>query len=233
MANTPLRSANAPARLSSAAAYDTWELTSPTLYQRFGKRVLDVVASVLLLIILTPVMATIALAVLITSGRPIFYSASRVGRNGTSFRIRKFRSMVKDADARLAAWKTANPELYKQFEQGYKLERDPRITSFGRFLRCSSLDELPQLFNVIKGDMSLVGPRPVVQDELTKFGDARFTINQHRPGLTGPWQVGGRNKISHDVRREMELDYVSNISFTRDIAILLATALSPFKYDGL
>lgn len=232
MANTPLRSANAPARLTSPT-YDTWQRARPSLYRRYGKRALDIVCSVLLLIILAPVILTIAVAVLITSGTPIFYSAERVGRKGRSFRVHKFRSMVKDADARLAAWKTANPELYAQFEHGYKLKRDPRITSFGRFLRCSSLDELPQLLNVIKGDMSLVGPRPVVQDELTKFGDARFAINEHRPGVTGPWQVGGRNKIPHEVRREMELDYVSNISLARDIRILLATALAPFKYDGL
>ena len=145
----------------------------------------------------------------------------------------KVRTMVPDAEAVLLNWQETRPDLFNEFIRCYKIDDDPRITPLGRFLRRCSLDELPQLINVVLGHMSLVGPRPVVSNELALYGNAANLVLQHRPGVTGPWQIGGRNKLSSIEKCEMDVDYVTNTGLSRDLRILCATILVPFKYDGL
>jgi len=179
-----------------------------------------------------PIILLLALAVGVTSGWPVFYRADRVGRDGRTFRIIKLRTMVQNADALLMVWQLENPALFEEFERDYKLSHDPRVTRLGRFLRRSSLDELPQLLNVIAGQMSLVGPRPVVTAELKKYGDAAPRLLRQRPGLTGAWQVGGRNQVTYSERARIELDYVSSVGFLKDVTILVSTFFAPFRFNG-
>ncbi|MFQ3622867.1 MAG: sugar transferase, partial [Acetobacteraceae bacterium] len=187
------------------------------------KRLIDVLGAAALLVALAPFMAVIALLVA-RDGGPVFYSHQRVGRGGTLFGCLKFRSMVVDAEARLAALLERDPMARAEWEATRKLRDDPRITPVGRFLRATSLDELPQLFNVLAGQMSLVGPRPVQQGELAQFyGVAAAHYRAVRPGLTGPWQISGRNDTSYAQRVALDVAYVERATVLTDLAILLRT----------
>jgi undecaprenyl-phosphate galactose phosphotransferase len=155
---------------------------------------------------------------------PIFYSQYRVGRGGILFRCLKYRSMAPDADEKLRCWSIENPALYQEYLKTFKLTDDPRITKFGAWLRKTSLDELPQFWNVFIGDMSLVGPRPVVKRELVEFyGPAARLYERVRPGLTGLWQVRGRSNTSYEERVVFDEWYILNWSFWYDLVILLQT----------
>jgi undecaprenyl-phosphate galactose phosphotransferase len=186
------------------------------------KRAVDVVASILGLAVVSPVIAAAALAVK-RDGGPAFYSQIRIGSNGRPIRIWKLRSMATDSDERLEHLLKAKPELRESWERDRKLKDDPRITWIGGFLRKSAIDELPQLLNVLIGDMSLVGPRPILRDEVTRYGDsARFYLGV-RPGMTGLWQVSGRNDISYERRIELDAWYVRNWSLWVDTVVVLKT----------
>lgn len=203
-----------------------------TFYQRVGKRLLDIVLGIVLLIVFLPLMAVAALAMLATSGWPALYSAERVGKHGRPFRIRKIRTMVRDADEVLNRWREKHPQLYAHYEREFKFENDPRVTTLGRFLRRSSLDELPQLWNVIRGEMSLVGPRPVCRTELRNYGDYSRVFLSVAPGMTGNWQVNGRTRIAYPQRSRVELAYCRSVTLFGDLAILLRTLAAPFRFDG-
>lgn len=203
-----------------------------TFYGRRGKRLLDVALGALLFVALLPVTAVVVLAVLLMSGWPALYSAERVGKGGRSFRVWKFRTMVRGADKVLQRWMETDPDLAAEYERGFKVEDDPRVTALGRFLRRSSLDELPQLWNVIKGDMSLVGPRPIVEAEIAKYGDQAGVLLSVRPGLTGRWQVNGRNHVKYPDRMWVELDYCRSVDLLGDMAILVRTLTAPLRYNG-
>jgi len=170
-----------------------------------------------------PLLFLIAIAVKFADPGPILYRHRRVGRNGKAFECLKFRTMVVDADAILHRHLSSSCDAAREWAENQKLKRDPRITPLGAVLRKTSLDELPQLFNILKGDMSLVGPRPIVVSEVAKYGEC---INQYmcaRPGLTGPWQVSGRNDVDYARRVWLDSQYVENWSFWRDVAIITKT----------
>jgi exopolysaccharide biosynthesis polyprenyl glycosylphosphotransferase len=187
--------------------------------QQWVKRVLDVVLASLALVVLSPVMAAVALAVKLTDGGPILFGQTRVGRDGELIRVWKFRSMVVDAEARLAALQADNERNGPLF----KLEHDPRVTRVGRFIRSTSLDELPQLFNVLRGDMSVVGPRPALPSEVAQFDDRLLDRLRMRPGITGLWQVEARDNPHFGAYRRLDLFYVDNWSLSLDIVVLVAT----------
>lgn len=193
------------------------------------KRIIDVALSTMGLIVLLPVFAVIALAIKIESKGPVFFKHMRIGKNGKVMEMYKFRSMVINAEELM---KNFTPEQMKEYNENYKLKDDPRITKVGKFLRRTSLDELPQLINIIKGDLSIIGPRPVVKDELEKYGLNSQKFLSVTPGLTGYWAANGRSCKSYDERIEMELYYVENMSFKLDIKIFFKTILSVLKREG-
>lgn len=196
--------------------YNTWDPSYSTLLL---KRTLDVIIAALACVVLLPVAALIALAIRLDSGGPIIFSQRRAGRHGRAFKIYKFRTMVPDAEARLAEVVS----LDRLAEPVFKLESDPRVTRAGRLLRRSSLDEIPQLVNVLRGEMSLVGPRPEQIELVERYGfEQRFRLDV-KPGITGPMQVFGRGQLTFEERLAVERDYIENHSFARDLVILALT----------
>ncbi len=194
-----------------------------------AKRCFDFVVSACLLVAGLPVMVLTCLLVAATcKGWPVIYWQRRVGYRGRMFHCYKFRTMVTDAETALTRLLEEDADLRGEYERHFKLLKDPRVTRFGRFLRKSSLDELPQLINVLRGDMSLVGPRPLVPDELVHYGPSVPVLLSVRPGITGLWQVSGRNKLPYPERAEVELDYVANHTFLQDLRILGRTVVQMF-----
>jgi exopolysaccharide production protein ExoY len=193
-------------------------------YTRWGKRVFELILVFLAFPIWGLLYGLIALALLLSQGRPIHYRSTRIGRGGREFKVWKFRTMKLHADSALAVLLTADPLLAQEFKDAFKLRLDPRVTTVGRFLRCASLDELPQLINVIKGDMGLIGPRPVLRVEMDElYGVHAAEIMRFRPGLTGLWQVSGRSLTSYAERVALDLRYTQACSLFADLAILLKT----------
>ena len=195
----------------------------------FFKRLFDIVLSVVAIILLSPILLILFIIVKTTSKGPAIYKHKRVGKDGKTIYIYKFRSMVVDADKMIHNF---TPEQKAEFEKNFKLENDPRVTKIGKFLRKTSLDELPQLFNILKGDMAFIGPRPVTQAETELYGSNRELLLSIRPGLTGFWASNGRSDTSYKRRRAMELYYVKNRSFGFDIKIFFKTVISVFKGEG-
>jgi lipopolysaccharide/colanic/teichoic acid biosynthesis glycosyltransferase len=196
------------------------------------KRAFDIVGASLLLLLFLPLMFFIGIIMFSLEGGDIFFAHQRVGYRGRPFRCFKFRSMVVDAEAALARYLAENPAARQEWEATQKLRDDPRVTPLGRFLRATSLDELPQLFNVVAGDMSLVGPRPIVRNEIARYGIYFQHYASARPGLTGPWQVSGRSDIDYDRRVELDRNYVTAWSFSGDVLILLRTVKVVFGRVG-
>lgn len=197
------------------------------------KRLFDYGLALCLLIVLLPLLGGIALLIKMTSRGPALYTAERVGRGGRKFRCYKFRTMYQDADDRLAHLLRNDASVKKEWEQFRKIRNDPRVTPLGRFLRATSLDELLQIFNVLKGDMSLVGPRPVTQEEITVYyKEAAELYYCVPPGLTGLWQVSGRSHLGYDVRITLDSLYVRNWNIWLDIMILVKTARVILKKEG-
>ena len=193
------------------------------LYGEFFKRLFDIVFSLSVLILFSPIYMILALLIAISSKGPIFYVQERVGKNYRSFNCIKFRTMVSNADEILVEMMATSPSLRAEFEDNFKLKTDPRITKIGHFLRVTSLDEFPQFWNVLKGDMSVVGPRPLVAEELIKYGDYINHVLTIRPGITGLWQVSGRNDIPYPRRVQIDLHYVNFRNFWLDLRIILKT----------
>jgi len=201
----------------------TWAGTaSPTFYQRIGKRLLDISLGIVLFILFLPLMALAALAVLVMSGGPIFYRDRRLGGHGRPFGMLKFRTMARNADAALSELLRTNPVLLDEYRKSLKLRHDPRRTRVGTILRRLSIDELPQLWHVITGEMSLVGPRPYAVGERGLLSE-HPEILMRTPAVTGPWQVRGRNGLPPKVRIALDARYVSDITLARDLRYLLAT----------
>ena len=171
----------------------------------------------------SPVFLLLATLVRLSSPGPVFYVQRRVGRGYKRFGCIKFRTMREDADSVLARVLSADPELKAEFDRDFKLRQDPRITWIGRWLRRTSLDELPQFLNVLRGEMSVVGPRPIVDKELNRYGPYMDEVAAVRPGLTGLWQVSGRNNLSYKKRVKLDLAYSRGRSFSLDLAIILRT----------
>jgi exopolysaccharide production protein ExoY len=187
------------------------------------KRIFDVLGASAAIILLFPMLMLLAAIIKLSDGGPILYRHNRVGRNGALFPCLKFRTMVTDADQALKRHLISNTDAAREWEQTQKLKNDPRITSLGAILRVTSLDELPQLFNIIRGEMSFVGPRPIVVAEIPKYGAHIEPYLRARPGLTGAWQVSGRNDVSYESRVTLDREYVEGWSFRRDLMILIKT----------
>jgi lipopolysaccharide/colanic/teichoic acid biosynthesis glycosyltransferase len=195
----------------------------------FFKRLLDIVLSIIGLIICALPMAIIAL--LIRAGSPggAIYVHNRIGKNGKTIPLLKFRTMYNSADEMLNSFTS---EQKAEWQENFKLDNDPRVTKIGKFLRRSSLDELPQLVNILKGDLSIVGPRPIVTEELEKYGDNKEAFLSVPPGLTGYWQAYARSTCTYEQRMEMELYYVENANFWWDIKIIFATVGAVLRGRG-
>ena len=198
------------------------------------KRLIDILGGLVGCVLLVPITMAVYIArkVLKEDDGPMFYEHLRYGKDGKKFRIYKFRSMCIDADKKLKEYLEQNEEAKKEFEENHKLKDDPRITKLGKFIRKTSIDELPQFVNVLKGDMSLIGPRPIVDGEIEKYGENKDKFLSVRPGLTGYWAANGRSDITYEERMKMELYYVDNISFKLDIQIFFKTIISVIKKEG-
>jgi len=215
------------------AGWPLLELEMPRLHllQVVLKRTVDVVVTSVAIVLLAPVGLAITLAIRYGTPGPAIFRQERLGLGGRAFRLWKFRSMRADAEAILKA----DPFLYRRYvENDYKLspDEDPRVTRVGRFLRRTSLDELPQLFNVLLGDMSLVGPRPVVPAEIEHYGEDARVFLAVKPGLTGLWQVNGRSDVPYPERAQLDIDYINSWSLGKDLAILAATASAVLRRRG-
>lgn len=197
------------------------------------KRAFDVVFSIFALLFTFPLFMTIAILIRLQSPGPIIYAHERIGRGGKSFKCFKFRSMYVDADIRLTELLKNDLSLKEEWEKSYKLKNDPRITPIGKFLRKSSLDELPQFLNVLKGDLSVVGPRPVVKAELQQhFKEKAQKILSVRPGITGLWQVSGRSNTTYEQRVALDVHYIENHNFLYDLYLVLKTIPALFLRKG-
>ncbi len=197
-------------------------------FRRVVKRAFDLVAASLALAVLSPVLITIGLLVRLTSRGPALFTQTRIGVNGREFRIVKFRTMCADAEQKLAALAAANESDGLLF----KMREDPRITRIGRVLRRFSLDELPQLLNVVTGSMSLVGPRPPLPDEVARYGDDVRRRLLVKPGITGLWQISGRSDLSWEESVRLDLRYVEDWSLSLDLQVLWKTARAVMRADG-
>ncbi|MCI3132729.1 sugar transferase [Phenylobacterium aquaticum] len=184
------------------------------------------------LVFVTPLMLAVAIGIKLQDGGPILFGHQRIGFGGRSFRCWKFRSMVVDAESRLQALLVKDPAAKAEWEADHKLRMDPRVTAFGRFLRVSSLDELPQLLNVIAGEMSLVGPRPIVSAEVARYGRWFKAYTSVRPGITGLWQISGRNDVSYRQRVAMDVLFARKRSVGQYIRILLGTVPAVLSRSG-
>ena len=187
------------------------------------KSILDFVFSFLLIIFLIPLLLLIVIIIKINSKGPILFTQKRIGKNNITFYCYKFRTMHHESKYLLKEILIKNPNFKSEFSESRKIINDPRITKIGKFLRFSSLDELPQIFNVLTGDMSLIGPRPIVKSEIKKYGNDFKKVFSNKPGISGLWQVSGRNKLSYNKRVELDIFYSENISFRLDIKIFLKT----------
>jgi lipopolysaccharide/colanic/teichoic acid biosynthesis glycosyltransferase len=185
------------------------------------KRLIDLLGAAAALLLLAPIMAVLAAVVKLTSPGPVLFTHTRLGRGGAEFRCYKFRTMVADAEDVLAR----SPELQAKFEVNFKLARDPRLTSVGAFLRRTSLDELPQFYNVLNGTMSLIGPRPIVPRERAKYGPCIDRLLSVKPGLGGAWQAYGRSNTTYEQRIALDMYYIDNRSLLLDLKIILLTTL--------
>lgn len=213
---------------SKAAASNTHSVKPKPIYD-FVKRVFDIVWSLIGLIVLSPVFIILSILVKTTSEGPVFFAHKRVGKGGKTIKIYKFRSMVTNAEELI---KQFTPEQKAEYEKNFKLENDPRVTKVGNFMRKTSLDELPQLINILKGDISIVGPRPVMDVETKIYGNYRDMLLSVKPGLTGFWAANGRSHTTYTRRRAMEIYYVKNRSVLLDLKIIFKTFISVFKREG-
>lgn len=193
------------------------------------KRTTDVTLSSLALIVLMPLILCIGLIIKLDSKGSVFYKQKRIGKNGKYFMIYKFRTMVSDASN---LKKYFSEEQMKEYRENYKVKDDPRITKIGKILRKTSLDELPQLINIIKGDLAIIGPRPVVDNEIDKYGIYKDKFLSVTPGLTENWAANGRSCTSYDERMKLELEYVDNISLKMDMQVFFKTIITVLKKEG-
>jgi Sugar transferases involved in lipopolysaccharide synthesis len=197
-----------------------------------AKRIFDVAVSAALIVFFLPLFAVIAIMVKLSSPGPALFGHRRLGHRGVPFRCYKFRTMVTNSNEVLADLLSRDPVAREEWNAKHKLRKDPRVTSFGQFLRTSSLDELPQLFNVLLGDMSLVGPRPIVTEEIQRYRHHFMDYASARPGMTGLWQVSGRSNCDYDRRVQLDVTYVRNWNLLKDFVILLRTVKVVFAREG-
>jgi exopolysaccharide production protein ExoY len=196
------------------------------------KRIIDFSGALVVLLLASPLLVIVGCVLILRDGRPILFRHKRIGRGGQIFYCLKFRTMVQNSNQVLLDHLATNPAAMKEWVATRKLKEDPRVTKVGAFLRKSSLDEVPQFINVLKGEMSLVGPRPIVRDEVVYYGDRIADYERVKPGLTGPWQIGGRSDLSYKRRVDMDCEYASGLSLRKDLWILLRTIPAVLKSNG-
>ncbi|NIZ18952.1 sugar transferase [Entomospira culicis] len=204
------------------------------IYTAIFKRLFDLFFALLFLLLLSPLLILISVAIKIASGNaPIFYGHQRLGKNGVIFTCWKFRTMIPKAQEKLQDILQNDPTLAQEFNQTQKLKRDPRIIpGIGHFLRRSSMDELPQFFNVLKGQMSIIGPRPITPSELNHYGEHQALFLSVLPGITGLWQTSGRNNLSYQSRVNLDIYYIRHRSLWLDLNIVLKTLITIIKGSG-
>ena len=203
------------------------------IFRNFVKRFMDIIVGVFGVICLIPLTTIIyILRKIFKEEGPLFYEQLRIGKDGKIFRIYKFRTMVVDADEKLKKYLEENEQARVEYEEKHKLKNDPRITKLGKFLRKTSIDEMPQFLNVLKGDMSLIGPRPYLVREKDDMGNYYTHIVKCKPGITGPWQVSGRSQMTFEERLKIESSYIDNNSLKTDAQILIKTVESVIKKEG-
>jgi len=201
-------------------------------YSEGVKRTLDVIGAIFLLVLFAPIFLITACIIWLMDGRPIFFVQERIGRDGGTFRLLKFRTMVRDAEIILERWQREEPKLWDQYVcNNFKIPKDPRLLPCGGFLRRFSVDELPQLWNVVRGEMSLVGPRPILAREIPDYRDLR-TYASVRPGITGLWQVRGRSMLSFEDREDLDHVYIRHVTFAGDVRIMFKTISVVLWPDG-
>lgn len=206
---------------------------APEIHHNILKRLFDIVFSLAVLVLGYPIFILIGLVVRMSSKGHVIYGHERIGRGGKPFKCYKFRTMYPDADQRIKELMAAHPEIKAEWDATHKLKNDPRITPIGKFLRKTSLDELPQFWNVLKGDLSVVGPRPVVRAEMERFYHTKASlILSVRPGLTGLWQVSGRSNTSYQERIRLDEEYIRNQSFLLDLFLIAKTIPSMLMRRG-
>lgn len=193
------------------------------------KRIFDVIIASIGLIVLLPIFLLLTIVIKIDSKGTVFFAHTRIGKNGKKFKMYKFRTMYENAQEMINDF---TPEQMKEWKENFKLKDDPRITKIGKFLRKTSLDELPQIINIIKGDLSIVGPRPVIDAEIEKYGEDKEKFLSVTPGLTGYWQVNGRSAITYEDRMKMELYYINHMSAKLDLQIFFKTFIKVLKKEG-
>ncbi len=218
----------------SIAVAESISVTNPNIRRNLYlgiKRTFDCIASLFTFIVLLPVFLIIAVAIKIESKGKVFYKHKRIGKNGKYIYVLKFRTMYTDAQERLAEL-LKDPEVAKEWSENFKLHNDPRVTKVGNFLRKTSLDELPQLINIMNGDMSIVGPRPIIDGEIDKYGKMKSKFLSVTPGLTGWWACNGRSQTNYANRIRLEMYYVNHQSIGLDIKIIFKTIISVIKRDG-
>lgn len=213
---------------------ETIEMKNKKIVYRFIKRIIDIIGGLVGIVLLIPITIVLYLISIFSKENkgPIFYEQLRVGKNGKYFRIYKFRTMIIGADKILKKYLEENEKAKIEFEKNQKLEYDPRITKLGKILRKTSLDEFPQFINVLKGDMSLIGPRPLVEGELDAHNGNHKLYESVKPGITGYWGVNGRSNTTYEERLELEYYYAKNFSFWLDTKIFFKTIISIVKREG-
>ena len=208
------------------------DATKKKLY-RFVKRTVDIIVAIVGIILLIPITTIVCMLNLVTKNKgPIFFVQERIGKDGKTFKMYKFRTMVVNAEEILNRHIKEETEIGKEYIKNKKIHNDPRITKVGKFLRKTSLDEFPQFINVLKGDMSLVGPRPYLIREIKDMNDYYYYIIKEKPGLTGPWQVSGRSNIGFEDRLELDYKYAIKKSLVNDFIILVKTIAAVFRKEG-
>lgn len=205
------------------------EVKKISMWYYFTKRIIDIIGSTLGIILLSPVFLILVIIVKIDSKGSAFYGHKRLGKSGRIIKVYKFRSMYTNSDE---LFKKFTPEQKKEYAMNFKLKDDPRVTKVGKFLRKTSIDELPQLFNIFIGNMSIVGPRPIVEKELERYGKYKEKFLSVKPGLTGLWQVSGRSETTYEERVALDMKYIDNRTMWYDIKIFFKTFSAVFKKRG-
>lgn len=210
------------------------EVKKQNIAYKIVKRFVDIVAGIVGIALLIPIMIVVEVLRIVKKENdgPLFYTQLRIGKKGKQFKMYKFRSMCMNADERLKEYLQENEEARKEYKKYKKLKEDPRITKVGRVLRATSLDEFPQFINVLKGDMSLVGPRPYLPREQKEMGEYYIAITKIKPGITGPWQIRGRSKVTFEDRLKLDFEYANKRSFAMDVKILFKTFSKVIDKDG-
>ncbi len=215
---------------SNSAETEDTSSVFPTI--SVSKRIFDIVFASVALTFFLPFMIAISAVLLLCEGGPVLFRQTRIGHRGKPFGCLKFRTMVVDADTRLEELLAKDPAARAEWDVSQKLTYDPRVSCIGNFLRKSSLDELPQFFNVLRGDMSVVGPRPIIADEIEKYRENILEYKSVRPGITGAWQISGRNDTTYAERVQMDTEYVRNPSLLKDLEIVFRTANAVLSARG-